>query len=102
MDRWTHRIRNNPGRSTDSNNPKDKTQTRSRHQKQRTDCGRNGHAAGPSRDANLHRDVRRYGHSSIERTTTESCSTAEVATARPRTFTSGVPATTTKTTTTTE
>src|SRR5437870_1647748 len=43
-------------------------------------------------------------HSSIERTTTESCSTAAVATARPCTSTSasGVPATATTKTTTTE
>ena len=43
-------------------------------------------------------------HSSIERTTTESCSTAEVATARPCTSASasGVPATATTKTTTTE
>ena len=65
MDRWTHRIRNNPGRHTGSSNRKDKTrdpvQTRNRRQKQRTDCGRSDHGADPSRGANLHRDVRRYG-----------------------------------------
>ena len=64
MDQWTHRIRNNPGRRTHSSRRKDNTRpvrTRNRRQKQRTDCGRSVHAAGPSGGANLRHDVQRCG-----------------------------------------